>query len=177
MKLPQILLFLLGALSSVAQEPATTGSPEDLAAPLRKFDRNKDGVLTGDESKLARQAHNRGGREAEPGPGRWRELLERREREFTKERQRDFDLNDNGKLDDSEKKELQAVWQKLAEKLTALRVTIAEKYDRNDDGELNEQERNASRAESDRLRREAEDQLIMEWKSQHAPKPDTKGKE
>ena len=103
MKLPRLLLFFFGFLHAASQEPAKTGSPEDLAPPLRMFDRNKDGKLTGDESKMARQAYNRGGREAEPSPRKWREQMERREREFTKDRQRDFDLNGNGKLDDSEK--------------------------------------------------------------------------
>lgn len=135
------------------------------------FDSNKDGKLTGDEAKMARQSHNRGGREAEPSPRKWREQLERRERDFAKERQRDFDLNSNGKLDDSEKKELHAVWQKIAEKLTALKATFIERYDRNDDGELNEQERNASRTESDRLRRETEDQFVKEWRSRQGTKP------
>ena len=70
-----------------------------------------------------------------------------------------------------ERKELRDVWQKIAEKLTAIRVTLTEKYDRNDDGELNEQERNASRSESDRLRREIEDQSVQEWREKQSPKP------
>lgn len=166
-----LLLVVTGAAHGIAQEPVRSGSPNDLAAPLRSFDRDKDGKLTGDELKMARQAHNRGGREAEPNPRRWREQLERRERDFTRQRERDFDLNGDGKLDDGERKELRAVWQKIAEKLTAIRVTLTEKYDRNDDGELNEQERNASRSESDRLRREIEDQSVQEWREKQSPKP------
>ena len=169
MKFPLRLLILCPVLS-IAQEAARPGAADDLAAPLRKFDRDKDGKLTGDEMVRARQEHNRGGREAEPNPRRWGELLERREKEFTQQRQRDFDLNGDGKLDDSEKKELRAVWQLIAEKFTALRVTITEKYDRNDDGELNEQERDASRQESDRLRREIEDQFVKQWREKQSPK-------
>ena len=170
MKLP-LLLLILSTHPGTAQEPAQAGSPADLAAPLRKFDRDRDGKLTGDELKMARQAHNRGGREAEPNPRRWSEQLERREREFTRQRERDFDLNGDGKLDDGERRELRGVWQKIAEKFTAVRVTITEKYDRDDDGELNDQERNASRGESDRMRREIEDQFVQEWREKQSPKP------
>ena len=170
MKLP-LLLILISAVLSLAQEPAKPGSPDDLAAPLRKFDGNKDGRLADDELKAARQEHNRGGREAEPHARRWSEQLDRREKEFTQKRQRDFDLNADGKLDDNERKEMRAVWEKIAGKFTALRVTVTAKYDRNDDGELNEQERNASRQESDRLRREIEDQDVKEWQEKNAAKP------
>lgn len=165
-----ILAHLTCALPAFAQEKKPDPS-QDLAAPLRKFDSDKDGKLTGDELKRARQEHNRGGREAEPNPRKWREQLDRREKEFTQQRQRDFDLNGDGKLDDGERKELRGVWQKIAEKFTGVRVTITEKYDRNDDGELNEQERNASREESDRLRREIENQLVNDWRREHAPRP------
>lgn len=170
MKIPLLFLFF-STVAAVAEEPAKPGSPDDLAAPLRKFDRNKDGRLADDELKAARQEHNRGGREAEPNQRRWREQLDRREKDFTQKRQREFDLNADGKLDDKERKELRAVWEKIAGKFTALRVTITAKYDRNDDGELNEQERNASRQESDRLRREIEDQDVKEWQEKNAAKP------
>ncbi len=82
-----------------------------------------------------------------------------------------FDLNGDGRLDDGERRELRGVWQKIAEQFTSVRVTITEKYDRNDDGELNDQERNASRDESDRLRRGIEDQCVQEWRDKQNPKP------
>jgi hypothetical protein len=169
-----VLMILIGlCLAAEAQEGAKPAGAGELAAPLRKFDRDKDGKLSGEELKLARQAHNRGGRDAEPGPGRWREILERQEREFVRRRERDFDANGDGKVDDHERSEMRGVWKRIADQFVELRATITAKYDRNDDGELNERERNASRQESDRLRREIEDRCLEEWRAKAVPKPGT----
>lgn len=165
------IIALACAALAGAQDAKKPDASQDLAAPLRKFDSNHDGKLTGDELKLARQAHNRGGRDAEPGPARMKEILQRNEREFTRRREKDFDTNSDGKLDDAERNTMRKVWQKVAERYLKIRETITAKYDRNDDGELNDGEREASRTESDRLRKEIEDQCINEWRAQQQPKP------
>jgi hypothetical protein len=152
-----------------AQEAPKPDAAKDLPAPLRKFDRDRDGKLTGDELKLARQSHNRGGRDAEPDADRWKEILQRQEKEFSERHRKDFDANNDGKLDDAERGEMRGVWNRITVKLTAIRETVTAKYDRNDDGELNDGERFASRDESNRLRREAEDQCIAEWRAKKAP--------
>ncbi|HEX2746354.1 MAG TPA: hypothetical protein VHM91_00035 [Verrucomicrobiales bacterium] len=167
-----VFLLALASLSSApAQETPQPDASKDLPPTLKKYDRDHDGKLTGDELKLARQAHNRGGRDAEPDAGRWREILQRQEKEFTERRRKDFDTNSDGKLDDGERNELRAVWKLISVRLTTIRDTITAKYDRNDDGELNDGERYASRDESNRLRREAEDQCIAEWKAKRTPPP------
>ena len=97
-----------------AQEAPKPGSTNDLAAPLRRFDRNKDGQLDEAEMKDARQTHNRGGREAEPNPRKWREQLDRREKEFVRTREKDFDADGDGKLNDAEKKGQREVWGRIA---------------------------------------------------------------
>jgi hypothetical protein len=172
MKLQQfIVIFLVGNVPALARDGAQPGGSGELAAPLRKFDRDKDGKLSPDELKLARQAHNRGGREAEPNPGRWREILVRQEREFGRRREKEFDAGGDGALDEGERREMREVWKKIAARYGELRVMITAKYDRNDDGELNERERNASREESERLRREAEDRCMNEWRQRKALKP------
>jgi hypothetical protein len=168
-KCPVSILFICSGV--LAQEAPKAASPNDLAPPLRRFDRDHDGKLDAAEMKEARQAHNRGGREAEPNPRRWKEQLERREKEFVRERLRDFDANGDGKLDDKEAKAREQVWQRIAAEFTKLRAVMTQKYDRNDDGELNDEERNASRQESDRLRREIEDRCVREWKEKNGKAP------
>ena len=158
---------LLAALCFLSAAPADA-QQSALAKPLRKFDRNGDGQLEGDELRLARQAHNRGGRPAEPNPGRWRDILERLEREFLRRREKDFDADHNGQLSDHERQQARSVWRKIAAEITALRDDITARYDRNDDGELNDDERNASRAESERRRREIEESIMATWKKQPA---------
>lgn len=165
------ILVALFAAAAPAQEEAKSDTSKDLAPALRRFDKDKDGKLTGEELKLARQAHNRGGREIEPNPGRWKEMLQRQERDFTNRFRKDFDANNDGNLDDTERGEMREVWKQIAAKLTTIRDTITAKYDRNDDGELNDGERRASRDESNRLRREAEDQCLNEWRAKKAPPP------
>lgn len=162
--LPLVFLALCAAVPA-QDTPPKAGTPADLAAPLRRFDRNKNGVLDEPELKEARQTHNRGGRAAQPDAGQWKEQLQRRERQFSGSHQREFDADGDGKLNDAEKKALEEVWQQVAKEFTALRTQMVEKYDRNDDGELNDQERNASRQENDRLRREIEERCIREWQA------------
>jgi len=163
------LTALLAALCVLPAIPADA-QPPSLAKPLRKYDRNGDGRLEGDELRLARQAHNRGGRPAEPNPGRWRDILERLEREFLRRREKDFDTDHSGQLSDGERQQARSVWRKIANEITTLRDDITARYDRNDDGELNEEERNASRNESERRRREIEETLMSAWRSS-APRP------
>lgn len=163
------LTALLAALCCLPAAPADA-QQNALAKPLRKFDRNGDGRLEGDELRLARQAHNRGGRPAEPNPGRWRDILERLEREFLRRREKDFDTDHNGQLSDQERQQARSVWRKIAAEITALRDDITARYDRNDDGELNDDERSASRAESERRRREIEETIMAAWMSS-APRP------
>lgn len=158
-------LLLLFPISLAAQE---------IAKPLRKFDQNRDGKLTGDELTLARQAHNRGGREAEPRPGKWKEMLQRFEKDFATRRQKDFDLNADGKLDDREKAAIREVWAAIAPQLTTARISLTAKYDRNDDGELTDDERRASRNENESTRRAIEEQCLKDWRAKNAaatPRP------
>jgi hypothetical protein len=166
-----IVLQLACAAFAAAQDASKPDASKDLPAPLRKFDTDHDGKLTGDELKLARQSHNRGGREIEPNAGRWKEILQRQEKDFADRFRKDFDANGDGKLDDTERGEMREVWKQVAARLTTIRDTITAKYDRNDDGELNDGERRASRDESNRLRREAEDQCLAEWRAKKAPDP------
>ena len=157
--------LILAAIPAAAQERSA------LAGPLRKFDANRDGKLEGRELVLARQSHNRGGREAEPDPGRWKEIMERFEREFLKRRQKEFDANHDGRLDDGERNAASAAWKIIGEGITRIRDDITARYDRNDDGELNDAERNASRQESERLRRELEEKVVAVRKAPPAPSP------
>jgi hypothetical protein len=158
---------LLAALCFLPAAPAGA-QQNSLAKPLRKFDRNGDGRLEGDELRLARQAHNRGGRPAEPNPGRWRDILERLEREFLRRREKDFDADNSGQLSVEERRQARSAWRKIGSEITTLRDDITARYDRNDDGELNDDERNASRAESERRRREIEESIMAAWKKQPA---------
>jgi Ca2+-binding EF-hand superfamily protein len=167
-----VLIFQLACASMVAaQNAAKPDASKDLAPALRKFDLDHDGKLTGDELKLARQAHNRGGRDPLPDAGTWKEMLQRQEKDFADRHRKDFDANGDGKLDDTERGEMREVWKQIAAKLTSIRDTIIAKYDRNDDGQLNDGERRASRDESNRLRREAEDQCLAAWHAKKAPPP------
>ncbi len=158
MKRITALLLFVAVVPAVAQDRKT------LAGPLRKFDANRDGKLEGRELVLARQAHNRGGREAEPNPGRWKGMLERLEREFMNRRQRDFDEDGDGKLDEGERGEARKVWEAISEGMAGIRDEVTARYDRNDDGELNDAERGESKKETERLRRELEDRVLAERK-------------
>ena len=165
---PRAAVLLL-ALSAAMARSQDAGA---LAGPLRRFDTDRNGRLDGDELTFARQAHNRGGRDAEPTPRRWKELLERLERDFLERRRRDFDTSGDDRLDDAERNEARKVWKSLTDQLGTLRRDITARYDRNDDGELDNRERDASRPEFERRRRELEDKAITAWKAARpAPPP------
>ena len=150
---------------------ATAAAAEPLAEPLRKFDKDKDGKLTGDELVKARQSHRRGGREAEPTAGRWREILDRIRNGWEERNRSKFDADGQG-LSPEERKEMEAVWKRTAERMTALRDEILRKYDRDDDGELHDSERNASRQESERRRQQVEgEELAAAGKAGSATNP------
>lgn len=163
-----LLLLALPAPAFAQAENLLPPPAEQLARPLRRFDANRDGLLTGDELKKARQAHNRGGRDAEP-TRRWRDILGRLENDFRRRRAQEFDLNKDGRTEGPEREEMRKVWQQMAAAFTKVRDEITVKYDRNDDGELNEEERNASRQESERRRSEIEDKVINEWRGSRKP--------
>ena len=161
-----VLLLALSAALARSQDAGT------LAAPLRRFDADRNGRLDGNELVLARQAHNRGGREAEPTARRWKDILGRLERDFLERRRRDFDTSGDGRLDDAERAEATRVWKSLADPLTTLRREITARHDRDDDGELDDRERDASRPDFERRRRELEDKAIAAWKAARpAPPP------
>ena len=131
-----------------------------LAKPLRKFDANKDGKLTGDEQALARQAFNRGGRNLENNGRPNREFFERRKKNWKEQQMTFLDLNGNGTLEDDENKRADLVWGEISAEFEKVRSEITRKYDTNDDGELTQQEREASRGEMEIIRREIETRVM-----------------
>ena len=173
MKAPLALATLLLINPVHSQQKAESATPADkaLQGPLRKFDLDKNGVLNAEELKAARQAHNRGGREAEPTPGRLVEIMERMKRDFSRRYQKDFDLNNDGKLEGAEREAAEKIWQSLIPKFTEIRRTVTDKYDKNDDGELGENERGESRKEMENLRTEATEEAIRKWKAEQATTP------
>jgi hypothetical protein len=143
-----------------------------LAKPLRKFDRNKDGKLTGEEFVAARQAHNRGGKELEYGPRRIEEFMERRRNSWFSTHTALLDTNKDGSLDEAEKAKAEKVWAEIAQDAEKIRRDITRKYDKNDDGELTGQERDASRREFDQLRTESEKRIMgASFRKVELPKP------
>ena len=154
------------------EEAGAQDSP--LAKPLRKFDKDKDGKLTGDEVVKARQAFNRGGKNPELGADDWKEMMGRRKGEWRQRYLKDLDTNSDGTLDDAEKKESNKLWSELEVELEKLREEIIAKYDKNDDGDLTQGEREASRRETETRRLEIE-KAFMEQKHAMAasPKPET----
>lgn len=164
-------LLRLAACTGFALLTTTAWSADSpLPKPLRKFDADKDGKLTGDELIRARQAHNRGGREPEVNAGQWREMMERRKKNWLQQQNGKLDLNQDGKLDDAEKDRAEKIWSEIADGLGKLRWEIVKKYDKNDDGDLNQAEREASRKESDERRAEIE-KKAMEAHPADAVKP------
>lgn len=135
-----------------------------LAEPLQPFDSNGDGLLTGEEVRLARQSHNRGGRAAEPTERSWRRDLSFLEMEFRQRRQQDFDLDGDGELQKAERNALKAVWRRIAGGYRELHDELTPKYDRNDDGELDEREEAAARPEVTRRRQKLELRYLAEWR-------------
>lgn len=162
-------LLRLAACAGLALLGSTTAWSADspLPKPLRKFDADKDGKLTGDELVRARQAHNRGGREPEVSESQWREIMERRKKNWLQQHTETLDLNKDGNLDDAEKERAEKIWNEIAEGLGKLRWEILKKYDQNDDGDLNQAEREASRKESEQRRAEIEKQAM----EAHRPEP------
>jgi Ca2+-binding EF-hand superfamily protein len=160
---PVLGILTLLAVGAMAQE-----SP--LAKPLQKFDLNKDGKLTGEELVLARQAHNRGGKELEFDARRMREFMDRRKQDWKRQQNKFLDENGDGKIDEAEERRGETVWAEIAKEYEQLRKDILRKYDRNDDGDLTGPEREASRAENNRRRNEIE-QKVMDRYRESAAKP------
>lgn len=151
-----------------------TGTAQDspLAKPLRKFDRNKDGKLQGEELVNARQAHNRGGKELDFNPRRIEEFMERRRNNWFNTHKSLLDANKDGTMDDAEKTQAEKVWSEIAQDSEKIRKEITRKYDKNDDGELTGQEREASRREFDQLRSESEKRIMgTNLRKVELPKP------
>jgi Ca2+-binding EF-hand superfamily protein len=149
---------------------AVAQDKSELAHPLRKYDIDQDGKLTGDEFTRARQAHNRGGREAEPTPSRLKDIMNRIKRDFSTRNQKAFDKDGDGKLNEAETVVLEKVWAEIATEYQKLRQEITKRYDRNDDGELSNEERDASRRDSD-SRRQAIEQEAFKRHNLSAPAP------
>ena len=148
---------------------AVSAQDSPLAKPLRKFDTNKDGKLTGDEQTLARQAFNRGGRNLENGGRPNREFSERRKKNWKEQQITFLDLNGNGTLEDNETKRADLIWEEIGAEIEKIRIGITEKYDKNDDGELTQQEREASRGEFETKRREIETKVMAAHPKPAAP--------
>ncbi len=146
-----LLLFLsfLAATPLLAQE-----SP--LAKPLRKYDTNKDGKLIGEELVQARQAFNRGGKDLETDAKFFKQISERRKRNWREQQLKVLDLNGNGTLEAEEEKRAEAIWAEINLASDKLRADLLRKYDKNDDGQLDQAERDASRPEFDAKRKEIE---------------------
>ena len=71
-----------------------------------------------------------------------------------------LDLNGNGTLEDDENKRADLVWGEISAEFEKVRSEITRKYDKNDDGELTQQEREASRGEMEIKRREIETRVM-----------------
>lgn len=138
-----------------ARDPAN-----DLAKPLRKYDTNKDGQLTGDELRLARQAFNRGGKAPEMSADDWQGVLDYFKGDWRKRNFSKLDLNADGKLDDAEKERVQKIWGGIAAQLTTMRAELVLKYDKNDDGNVTREERRAFDPEFGRRRFEIEADVL-----------------
>ncbi|RYD33496.1 MAG: hypothetical protein EOP86_13250 [Verrucomicrobiaceae bacterium] len=146
--------------------PAPPGNPsEALARPLRKYDTDKDGKLTGMELHLARQAFNRGGKAPEMSTDDWQGVLDYLQGECRKRHFAKLDTNGDSKLDDAEKQRFQAVWKQVAARLTTLRAELVLKYDKNDDGNVTRGERRAFDPEFNRRRLEIENDAMAKLES------------
>lgn len=183
---PALLLFfgLAAPLSAEdkaapASSPSSPSSPpsadsprdrsSDLAKPLRKYDANKDGKLTGDELRLARQAFNRGGKAPEMSADDWQGVLDYFKGDWRKRNFDKLDTNHDGKLDEAEKERVQTIWGEIAAQLTSTRVELVSKYDKNDDGNVTREERRDFDPEFNRRRREIETAVLE--KHIHPPVP------
>ena len=146
-------LFALAPGSLSAQD-----SP--LAKPLRSFDVNNDGKLTGDEVVQAQQAFNRGGKKLENGGRSPKEFSERRKRYWLEQQAKALDLNGDGSLQENESKRAEIIWNQISGEFDKIRAELLRKYDKNNDGELNEQERDASRGEYEARRKAIEEKAM-----------------
>ncbi len=153
--------------------PPAPAADSPLAPPLRKFDRNGDGKLLGDEVVLARQAFNRGGRDPDLSPEIWNEILSQRRKDWEKAQRQALDADRDGQLSDLEKRRRDAIWADIAQASAALRDELTRKYDRNDDGQLSDQERQPSRAEAESRRRDIEKTALAAhpWPPPPSPEP------
>ena len=158
-------------LSFVVWPMAVSLADSPLAKPLQPFDQNKDGKLTGQELVLARQAHNRGGKPLETNPQRIKEFMERRKAEWKRQEMKALDGNADGKLDDTEQQRAEMIWSEIAREFDQVREEILRKYDLNDDGDLNQKEREASRNESDSRRQAIERKVMEKYRSAPAGPP------
>lgn len=143
----------------------------DLARPLRKFDTNKDGKLTGDEVRLARQAFNRGGKDPEMTADLWQGILDYYFGEWRKRNYKVFDTDADGKLNDGEKEQAKKLWEEVPPQLVTLRDELIRKYDKNDDGNVTKDERRPYESEFNRRREEIEQAIIQKRAGTPAPVP------
>jgi Ca2+-binding EF-hand superfamily protein len=146
------LLALAPGLLSAQESP--------LAKPLRAFDTNNDGKLTGEEVVQAQQAFNRGGKKLENGGRPPKEFAERRKRSWLEQQAKSLDLNGNGSLEENESKRAEIIWNQISAEFDKVRADLLRKYDKDNDGELNEQERNASRGEYEARRKAIEEKVM-----------------
>lgn len=180
MKRPVLLFASLLAASPLQADPPPAAAPapapaappapapaapprepaNDLAKPLRKYDTNKDGKLTGEEMRLARQAFNRGGKAPEMSTDDWQGVLDYFKGDWRKRNFSKLDLNADGKLDDSEKERVQKIWNEISAQLTSTRTELVLKYDKNDDGNVTRDERRAFDPEFGRRRFEIEAEVL-----------------
>lgn len=151
-----LLLWTAGILPAPAQTSA-------LPKPLRKFDQDKNGKLIDEELVQARQAHNRGGREPEINPNRWKEMMERRRGQWFRENQTRLDLDKDGSLNGAETAKAEEAWKETADGFAAIQTALTRQFDRNDDGDLTREERQASRRESEKQRTELEKSILQKF--------------
>jgi hypothetical protein len=147
-------------VSASAPAAPPRDAANDLAKPLRKYDTNKDGKLTGEEMRLARQAFNRGGKAPEMSADDWQGVLDYFKGDWRKRNFSKLDLNADGKLDDAEKERVQKIWDRIAAQLTSTRVELVLRYDKNDDGNVTREERKAFDPEFSRRRFEIEADVL-----------------
>lgn len=171
-----ILAGLLIPGSLPAQERKRGGGDandpsRDLARPLRKFDTNKDGKLTGEEVRLARQAFNRGGRDPEMTADMWQGVLDYYFGEWRKRNYKILDTDADGKLNDGEKEQARKLWEDVPPQLSTLRDELVRKYDKNDDGNVTKDERRSFDREFNRRRDVIEQAVIEKIAPAPAPSP------
>ena len=163
------LPILLTTWAALAIPCPAQDSP--LAKPLQPFDTNKDGKLTGEEVVLARQAFNRGGKELEFNPRAVNEFMERRKKTWREQQLAYLDLDGNGSIDETENKRAELIWSEMRAEFDKSRAEMLLKYDKNDDGELNQQEREASRPEWDARRKAIEEKVMASHPKPSSPTP------